>query len=98
MCVFIREDIFSKCHLYISLVSKLVPAIINVVPSGTSTVQISATLAVNICLHMPSLRAFVCMCACVCVLVLVCDVLKGSIKLSPGRVLWSSFRFFAAFE
>ena len=33
MCVFIRKDIFGKCHLYISLISKLAPAIINVVPS-----------------------------------------------------------------
>lgn len=69
VCVFIRRDIFSKCHLYIRLISKLVPAIINVVPSGSSTKPILATPTVNF-LHMPSLGAFfihvfVCLCACV---------------------------------
>lgn len=94
MCVFIREDVCSKCHLYIRLISKLAPAIISVLPSGSSTKHILATLAVDF-LHMSSLIAFVFTRLCVCVF--VCDAVKGSIKLSPGRVSLSSFRFFAAF-
>lgn len=79
MCLFIREDIFSKCHLYISLISKLPPAIINVFPSGTNTTLILAgcefpplhSITPSICMHecvrvCVCVRALVCVCVCVC--------------------------------
>lgn len=62
-CVFIRKDISTKCHLYISLIWKPESAIINVVPLGSVSRQNSAILARNFFLHMTSPRAFMCMCA-----------------------------------
>lgn len=101
LCVFIKEDIFSKCHLYISPISKREPAIISAMPSGSGTTWISLTMAEflplhsitqNICMHVwPWLGACERMCVC------ICGVVKGSIKLSSGRVSLSSFRFFAAY-